>query len=107
MLDGNIDMDEEYLKKIIDIEKNARAMREKALQEAQALPQKAEQDAKSILSSAQEEAKKEAERILASVKADQESKKILQDAEAQAGQKEAQAAKSFEKGVDFVLKKIT
>lgn len=99
-------MNEEKVKQLREIEKQARDLYEKAVRDAQQLPQQAEKEALQMLEKSRAEAKAEAQRILSAAKEKSEDISILRQAEEDAEKKEALAMNNLERAVKYVLNRV-
>jgi len=99
-------MNEKHIKQVLEIEKQAQEVQEKARKEAQEIPVKAEQEAQALLSRARAEAQEEARRMMAEVQRGDASGQVKTDAASQNSDIEAKAKTNFDKAVAFVLERV-
>lgn len=99
-------MNEELVKKILEIEKEAQHQYEAAVEEAKRLPVEAELNARALVEKAQQEAKAEAAALLADARSHYSPAQILQDAEDEVKRKESVAKLHMEKAVYYVLDRL-
>jgi len=99
-------MNEKHIQQVLEIEKQAQEIQDKAKQEAQELPAKAQQEAQALIAKAKVEAQEEARRMIESAQSGDSS---TEDAEKEASGEsefEASAKKNFDKAVAFVLERV-
>ncbi len=99
-------MNEKNIQQVLEIEKQAQEMQEKARREAQEIPVKAEQEAQALIAKAKAEAQEEARKLLASAQADDSSGQITADIASKNSEFEVLAKKNFDKAVAFVLERV-
>lgn len=99
-------MNEERVKQLREIEKQARELYEQAVRESQQLPQQAENEARQLLEQAGVEARAEAQRILLAAKEKSGDESILIQAKEDADKKEALATNNLERAVKYVLNRV-
>lgn len=99
-------MNEKSIQQVLEIEKQAQEVFEKAKREAQELPILAEQEAQAMIAKAKEEAQEEARKIIAQVQSESEAKEILNDVERKNTEIEGQAKANLEKAVAYVLERV-
>lgn len=97
-------MNEKNIQQVLEIEKQAAEMQEKAKREAQEIPAKAEQEAQALIAKAKADAQEEARKLIASVQSGDAS--VATDIASQNSEFEANAKKNFEKAVAFVLERV-
>ena len=98
-------MNEKNIQQVLEIEKQAQEMQEKAKREAQEIPVKAEQEAQALISKAKADAQEEARKLIASA----QSADVSGGADEIASKNsefEALAKKNFDKAVAFVLERV-
>jgi vacuolar-type H+-ATPase subunit H len=100
-------VNENRIRQVLDIEKQARENYEAALNEAQKLPALAEQEAQEIINKARTEAQEEARQIVARARDAGEVDRILAEAETQNRQLEARALANFDRAVNYILDRVT
>jgi vacuolar-type H+-ATPase subunit H len=97
-------MNENRIKQVLEIEKQAQEIHEIAVKEAQQLPIQAEQEAQALIAKAKADAHEEARKMLASV---QQPGDVASDSGAsQSSEFEASAKQNFNKAVAFVLERV-
>jgi vacuolar-type H+-ATPase subunit H len=98
-------MNEKNIQQVLEIEKKAAEMQEKARREAQEIPVKAEQEAQALIAKARAEAQEEARKMIASAQSTDTSAGDA-DSAAKNSEFEASAKKNFDKAVAFVLERV-
>lgn len=93
------------IKQVLEIEKKAKEMQEKAARDAQELPVKAEQEGQVLIAKAKADAEQEARKIIAAAQNVDAVKGALADGD-KSDQLEAQAKKNFDKAVAYVLDRV-
>lgn len=96
----------EKIRQVLDIEKQAQEIQEKAKREAQEIPVKAEQEAQGLISRAKAEAEEEAGKILTAAQSANSAEGISTEASAKNNQFGDSAKKSFDKAVAYVLERV-
>ena len=99
-------MNEKNIQQVLEIEKEAQALQEKAKREAQEIPVKAEQEAQALIARARAEAQEEARKLIASAQTGEDSGKAADDIASKNSEFEALAKKNFDKAVAFVLERV-
>ena len=99
-------MNEKHIEKVLEIEKRAQEIQEKARREAQDIPVKAEQEAQALIAKAKADAHEEARKMLASAGSDDASGQMAVDIASRNTDSEALARKNFDKAVAFVLERV-
>lgn len=99
-------MNEKRIQEVIDLEKQADEIYDKALKEAQQIPVQAENKAKEIIENARQEAEKEAQQILASAEAKNECDKILAETEAEIERSQALSKRNLDRAVTYVISRV-
>ncbi len=99
-------MSEKYIQQVLEIEKQADAIHDAAVDEAIQLPIKAEQEAQVIIEKARAAAQEEAHQIIESAQSEEESARILTQAEEKVQEAEALAQSNLERAVAHVLDRI-
>jgi V/A-type H+-transporting ATPase subunit G/H len=100
-------MSEKRIQQVLEIEKQAQEIHEKARRAAQELPVAAEQEAQALIAKARTDAEEEARRLVAAAQAEDESKGILADVERRKSALESKAKANFDKAVAYVLDRVT
>jgi vacuolar-type H+-ATPase subunit H len=99
-------MDEKRIEQVLEIENQAQAIHDAALQEAEQIPLQAEKDGQAIIDKARAEAEAEARQIIAQSQDEEELKRILAQAEQQNQSREATAKTNFDRAVAYVLNRV-
>ncbi len=100
-------MSEKNIQKVLDIEKQADELYNKAVHDAQQLPVLAEQEAQAIVDKALAEAHEEARKLVSNAQAEGEVSRILSQAEEKNREIETLAMKNFDRAVAYILDRIT
>jgi vacuolar-type H+-ATPase subunit H len=96
-------VNEKRIEQVIEIERQAQAIRETAAREAEQLPVETEKAALVLLERAQSEARAEAQQVIDDAREEQSCQRILAEAEAEAKRTEALAMTHFDRTVSRVL----
>ena len=99
-------MNENHILQVIEIEKQAQEIQEKAKRDAQEIPVRAEQEAQALIARAIADAHEEARKMLAGAQSNDASDQIAADDAAKNSEFEASAKKNFDKAVAFVLERV-
>jgi vacuolar-type H+-ATPase subunit H len=99
-------MNEKHIQQVLEIERQAKEVQEKAKREAHELPVKAEQEAQSLIAKARADAQEEARKMIAGVQADDASVQVAADLASKNSEFEAKARNNFNKAVAFVLERV-
>jgi vacuolar-type H+-ATPase subunit H len=99
-------MNEKNIQQVLEIEKQAQEMQEKAKREAQEIPVKAEQEAQALIAKAIADAHEEARKMVAAAQAQDASDGLAADMASKNSEFEAAAKKNFDKAVAFVLERV-
>ncbi|MEB2332788.1 MAG: hypothetical protein OZ914_00535 [Anaerolineaceae bacterium] len=99
-------MNEKNIRKVLEIEKQAQELQDKAKRNAQEIPVRAEQEAQAMLARARSEAQEEARRVVAAVQSEDRSKEVLANVSAKSDEFDALAKKNFDKAVAYVLDSV-
>lgn len=99
-------MNEKRIQEVIEIEKKADEIFNKAVAEAERLPQLAEQEAKALIESARLQAEKEAQALLANAQTKDETEKILSQAEETTKKNATLAKHNFERSTTYVISRV-
>ncbi len=100
-------MNDEYIKQVIDIEREARKIHENAVHESEQILLLAEQEVESILENAKTDAQREARLLVTGAQAEEERAKILAEAANNSEQATKVAAGNFDRAVRFLLDRTT
>ncbi|HCB00809.1 MAG TPA: V-type ATP synthase subunit H, partial [Anaerolineae bacterium] len=95
-------MSEKKIQQVLEIEKQAQEVQEKAKREAQEIPVKAEQEAQALIAKAKADAQEEARKLIAAAQSADASGQIESEIASKNSEFEAQAKKNFDKAVAFV-----
>src|SRR6187551_2896584 len=98
-------MNEKNIQQVLEIEKQAAEMQEKAKRDAQEIPVKAEQEAQALIAKAKADAQEEARALIASAQSADTSAGAA-DIATKNSEFEALAKKNFDKAVAFVLERV-
>lgn len=99
-------MNEKRIQEVIDIEKQADAIFNQAVNEADRIPRQAELEAKALIENVRAEAEKEAKKILANAEAKDECNKIMDKAEAEIQHSQTLAKRNFDRSVTYVISRV-
>lgn len=99
-------MNEKHIQQVLEIEKQAQEVQEKAKLAAQDIPIRAEQEAQALLARARADANEEARKIIASAQSNDVSGQIASDIASKNSEFETLAKKNFDKAVSFVLERV-
>ena len=99
-------MNEKHIQQVLEIEKQAQEVHEKAKRAAQEIPVKAEQEAQALIAKAKADAHEEARIMVASVQSDDASGQVAADIVSKNSEFETLAKKNFDKAVAFVLERV-
>ena len=100
-------MNENHIQQVIEIEKQAQEIQEKAKRDAQEIPVRAEQEAQALIAKAIADAHEEARKMVAGAQSTQASNQVATDeASSRNSDFEATAKKNFDKAVAFVLERV-
>ncbi len=97
-------MDEKRIQQVLEIEKQAQEIQDKAKREAQEIPMRAEQEAQVLIAKAIAEAHEEARKMIANAQSGGDTG--MADAAMKDGGFEASAKKNFDEAVAFVLDRV-
>jgi vacuolar-type H+-ATPase subunit H len=99
-------MNEKHIQQVLEIEKQAQEIQEKAKREAQEIPVKAEQEAQALVAKAIADAHEEARKMLASAQSQDASDELAAGIAARNSEFESVAGGNFDKAVGFVLERV-
>jgi regulator of protease activity HflC (stomatin/prohibitin superfamily) len=99
-------MNEKNIQQVLEIEKQAQEIQEKAKREAQEIPVKAEQEAQALIAKAKADAQEEARKLTAGAQSGDGNGKAAADIASKNTEFEALAKKNFDKAVAFVLERV-
>src|SRR6185295_10130921 len=99
-------MNDKNIQKVLEIEKHAAEIQEKARREAQEIPVKAEQEGQALIAKAKADAQEEARKLIASAQSGADSGGVAADFASKNSEFETLAKKNFDKAVAFVLERV-
>ena len=99
-------MNEQRIRQVLEIEKQAQVIHEAAVRDAEQLQKQAEQEAQTLIEKARAEAQEEAQRLASDRQASDECARILAESEEKSHQLETLAAQHFDRAVDYVLNRL-
>jgi vacuolar-type H+-ATPase subunit E/Vma4 len=99
-------MNQKHIERVLEIEKQAQGIQDKARREAQEIPVKAEQEAHALIAKTKSEAQEEARKMIAEVQAVGASAQAAADLASNNSEIEGKARANFEKAVVFVLERV-
>jgi len=99
-------LNENRIQQVLEIEKQANAIRDAMISEASELPLQAQKDAQSILEKSRAAAQAEAQQMIASAQADKESADILSQADEKTHKTETLAKSNFSRAVAYVVARV-
>jgi hypothetical protein len=99
-------LNEKRIQQVLELEKEANALRDEKISEAAQLPVKAEKEAQTFLEKTRVDAAQEARRLLEKAEAKEESAEILSLVEEKIRHTEAHAKSNFNRAVTYVLARV-
>ncbi len=99
-------MNEKNIQQVLEIEKQAAEMQEKAKRDAQEIPVKAEQEAQALIAKAKADAQEEARKMIANAQSVDSSSGVAAGMASKNSEFETLAKKNFDKAVAFVLERV-
>ena len=99
-------MNEKHIQQVLEIEKQAQEIQEKAKRESQEIPVKAEQEAQVLIAKAKSDAQEEARKMIADIQATGMAAQTAADLASNNSETEAKAKANFDKAVAFVLERV-
>ena len=99
-------MNDKNIQQVLEIEKRAQEIQEKAVREAQEIPVKAEQEGQALIAQAKAEAEEEARKIVAAAQSTDAAQGISTEAADKSSQFDALAKKNFDQAVAYVLERV-
>ena len=100
-------MNEKSIQQVLEIEKRAQEVFEKAKLEAQELPVLAEQEAQAMIAKTKEDAQDQARKLIAQAQSENEATTgILSEVERKNTEFESQAKANLDKAVAYVLERV-
>jgi hypothetical protein len=100
-------MNENRIQQVLEIEKQAQEVYEKAVREAQQLPVEAEKEAQAILEREKAGAEQEARQLISQAQAEEETAKIIAEAEEKNRQLETVAMSNSDRAVNFIIARVS
>jgi vacuolar-type H+-ATPase subunit H len=97
---------EEFIQKVIEIEKDADKIHDKAVHEAEQLPVRADQEAQGMIDKSRAAAQLEAARLVDQAKVQEDSAKILAEAEKNVQHTEMLASSNLNRAVAYVIARV-
>jgi len=97
---------EKFIQKVLEIEKEADKIHDKAVREAEQLPVRADQESQSTIDKARVDAQGEAARLVDQAKVQEQSANILAEAEKNIQQTELLASNNFNRAVAYVVARV-
>jgi F0F1-type ATP synthase membrane subunit b/b' len=97
---------EKFIQQVLEIEKNADQVHDKAVHEAELMPIQAGQEAQAIIDKARKSAQEEADRLVNQAKVQEQSADILAEAEKNIQHIEKLASTNFNKAVSYVVARV-
>jgi vacuolar-type H+-ATPase subunit H len=101
-----LSVNEEYIQKVLEIERQAQAIEEKAQREAEQLPILAEDEADGIIEKARAEAEEESHRMIKHAASKEESDQILAEAQENVRRLKTLTMSHFDRAVNYVLDRV-
>ena len=99
-------MNEKRIEQVLEIEKQALALHEKAIREAEQIPLQAEKDADALIETARHEAEEKARQIEANAEPKEECDRILNQATEEARKTTELGMSNFDRAVTYVLNRV-
>jgi V/A-type H+/Na+-transporting ATPase subunit G/H len=96
----------EKIKQVLEIERQAQEIQDKAKRDAQEIPVKAEQEGQALIAKARAEAEEEARKIIAAAQSTDDAQNLSAEAGEKNSQFDALARKNFDQAVAFVLERV-
>jgi vacuolar-type H+-ATPase subunit H len=97
---------EKVIQKVLEIEKDADQIHDKAVHEASLLPVRADQDAQSLIEKTRVSAQAEATQLLDKAKVQEQSANLLAEAEKNVQHTEGLASNNFNQAVAYVVARV-
>ncbi len=99
-------MNEKRIQQVLEIEKQANAVREAMVSEAAQLPSQAEKESQALIEKSRADAEREAREIIAKAQAQEETAKIMTQVHEKIQQTEALAHGNLNRAVAYVLARV-
>jgi vacuolar-type H+-ATPase subunit H len=106
LLEWRMGLNEKRIQQVLDIEKEADAIHDKAVDQATQLPQQAQKEADELVAKARADAEKEAKQLIAKAQAEDERAQILSQAEEKIHRAEMLSMNNFDRAVQYVLARV-
>ena len=103
---GENGLNEKRIQQVLEVEKQAQAIHDKALAEADQLPVQAELEALSLVEQARADAQAEARALIAKAQAQEEVAAIVDDAKSKIQKVDAAAQLNMSRAVSYVLNRV-
>lgn len=103
---GETELNEDYIQRMLEIEKRAQTIHHDALRQVEHLPVQAEKEARRLIEKARLEAQAEARQSAADAQAQEECARILDQAEEEARRMEQLARSHFDRAVGYILDQV-
>jgi vacuolar-type H+-ATPase subunit H len=103
---GENGLNEKRIQQVLEIEKQAQAIHDKAVAEAERLPAQAEQEALAMVEKARADAQAEARALIAKAQAKEEVEAILVDANSKIQRIDVSAQANLSRAVSYVLNRV-
>jgi vacuolar-type H+-ATPase subunit H len=100
-------LNDDYLQQVAELEKQARAIYDAAVEEAEQLPAQTEASARALLEKARADAEAQAKQMLAEAQSKSEGANILDQARQETERMKTLAMNHFDRAVVFVLDRLT
>lgn len=99
-------MNEKHVQQVLEIEKEARAAYEAAVNEAKELPLKAEQEAQLTVEKARAEAEAQAHQMIQAAQSEEQIAQTMVQAEEKVRRAESTASSNFDRAVADILRRV-
>lgn len=96
----------EKIRQVLEIEKHAQEIQEKAMRDAQEIPVKAEKEAQAMIARVRTEAEQEARKIISEAQSVDAARDVTEKAGEKSNQIDALAKKNFDQAVAYVLERV-
>lgn len=99
-------MNEKRIQQVLEIEKQANAIREAMIREASQLPGQTEKEAQTLIDQSRADAEREAQAIIAKAQSEQDTESILTQVHEKIEQTESLAQGNFNHAVTYVISRV-
>lgn len=99
-------MNEKRIQQVLEIEKQANAIREAMIHEASQLPAQAEKEAQAMIEKSKADAEREAKQIIAKAQSEQDTNNILSDVREKIQRTESLAQGNLNQAVTYVVARV-